>query len=116
MDNVHNEDFQIDKNKKSVFELSQILLKSNKFMEPAVLQIDQIRNFISEITFTDPEKIKKDTNLFEEGIFDSLGFLSLISYLDEEFGIEVENDELSEENFESVQAVVEFISRKKNIG
>ena len=56
-------------------------------MEIAVSQIDQLRNFISEITFTDVEKIKEDTLLFEEGIFDSLGFLSLISFLNEDFGI-----------------------------
>lgn len=84
-------------------------------METAILQIEQLRNFISEITFTDIEKIKKDTLIFEEGIFDSLGFLSLISFLDEKFGIEVGNDELNEENFESINAIVTFISKKKDL-
>jgi acyl carrier protein len=74
---------------------------------------EKLRNFISETTFTDIEKIKENTLLFEEGIFDSLGFLSLISFLNEEFGVEVENQELNEENFESINAIVEFISRKK---
>jgi acyl carrier protein len=83
-------------------------------MEMTITKTDQIRQFISEITFTDIEKINEDTLIFEEGIFDSLGFLSLIGYLNEEFGIEVENDELSEDNFESVKAVVAFINRKKN--
>ena len=76
---------------------------------------EKLRNFISETTFTDIEKIKENTLLFEEGIFDSLGFLSLISFLKEEFGVEVENQELNEENFESINAVVEFISRKKQL-
>jgi acyl carrier protein len=84
-------------------------------METAILQIEQLKNFISEITFTDIEKIKEDTLIFEEGIFDSLGFLSLISFLDEEFGVEVGNDELSEENFESINAIVAFIAKKKNL-
>jgi D-alanine--poly(phosphoribitol) ligase subunit 2 len=83
-------------------------------MEMTITKTEQIRQFISEVTFTDIEKINEDTLIFEEGIFDSLGFLSLISYLNEEFGIEVENDELSEDNFESVKAVVAFINRKKN--
>jgi acyl carrier protein len=61
------------------------------------------------------EKIKEDTLIFEEGIFDSLGFLSLISYLDEEFGIDVENDELVEANFESINAIAAFINSKKGI-
>jgi acyl carrier protein len=84
-------------------------------METAILHIEQLRNFISEITFTDIDKIKEDTLIFEEGIFDSLGFLSLISFLDEEFGVEVGNDELSEENFESINAIVAFIAKKKNL-
>ena len=58
-------------------------------------QTEQLRNFISEVTFSDIEAIKEDTLIFEEGIFDSLGFLSLVSYVNEEFKIEIENDELS---------------------
>ncbi len=84
-------------------------------METTIIQIEQLRNFISEITFTEIDKIREDTLIFEEGIFDSLGFLSLISFLNEAFGIEVENDELNEENFESINAIVAFIAKKKNI-
>ena len=82
-------------------------------MEIIDLHIQQLRNFISESTFTDIDSIKENTLIFEEGIFDSLGFLSLISYLNEEFGVEVENDELIEENFESIRAIVVFIATKK---
>lgn len=77
-------------------------------------QIRELRKFISEITFTDVEKIKEDTLLFEEGIFDSLGFLSLVSFLNEEYGVDVTNDELSEDNFKSINAVVEYIAKKKS--
>lgn len=83
-------------------------------MDVAITQTEQLRRFISEITFKDIDEISEDTLLFDEGIFDSLGFLSLISFLSEEFGIEVENDELNEENFESIKAVIAFISKKKN--
>jgi len=83
-------------------------------MEIAVSQIEQLRNFISDISFTDVEKIKEDTLLFEEGIFDSLGFLSLVSFLNEEYGVDVTNDELSEDNFKSINAVVEYIAKKRS--
>ena len=83
-------------------------------MDTIILQIEQLRNFISEITFSDIDKIKDDTLLFEEGIFDSLGFLSLVSVLNEEYGIDVTNDELSEDNFKSINAIVEYIAKKKN--
>lgn len=78
-----------------------------------ISQMEELKKIISEITFYGIEKIKEDTHLFEEGIFDSLGFLSLISFLNEKYGIEVENDELSEENFGSIKAIAAFIERKK---
>ena len=82
-------------------------------MKGVITQSEELRKFISESTFTDIEMIKEDTLIFEEGIFDSLGFLSLISFLNEEYGIEIENDELNERNFESIKAIVEFIAKKK---
>lgn len=75
---------------------------------------DVLRNFISEITFTDKNKIKDETKIFEEGIFDSLGFLSLVSFLSEEFKIEVADEELNEDNFETINAIVAYIAGKKN--
>ena len=83
-------------------------------MEIDVLPFEQLRKFISEITFTEIEKIEGDTLLFQEGIFDSLGFLSLIGFLSDEFGIDVSNEELTEDNFESIDAVVKYISQKKD--
>lgn len=83
-------------------------------MENSAILTEQLRDFISETTFTDKEKIKENTLFFKEGIFDSLGFLSLISFLDEKLGIEVADEELVIENFESINAIVAFISEKNN--
>lgn len=81
-------------------------------MENSAMITEQLRNFISETTFTDKEKIKEDTLVFKEGIFDSLGFLSLISFVEEELEIEVADEELLEENFESINAIAAFVARK----
>ncbi|MFN2396590.1 MAG: acyl carrier protein [Bacteroidales bacterium] len=83
-------------------------------MENSAKLTEQLRNFISETTFTDKEKIKENTLVFKESIFDSLGFLSLISFIEEELGVEVADDELLEENFESINAIVAFVTRKTN--
>jgi len=82
-------------------------------MNTEVLISVKLKEFIKEISFSDDDRIKEDTQLFNEGIFDSLGFLSLVSYLNDEFGIDISNDELSEENFESINAIVAFIEKKK---
>ena len=83
-------------------------------MNVTTSQTEQLRKFISQITFKEIDQISENTLLFDEGIFDSLGFLSLISFISEEFGIEVDNDELNEENFATVRSVVSFISHKKD--
>ena len=71
-----------------------------------------IKKFIAETAFVPIEKIKDDTLIFDEGIFDSMGFLSLINFIEDEFQIKSEDAELLEENFESVNAIQKFIERK----
>jgi acyl carrier protein len=79
----------------------------------ATLQIkDQIRTFIVETTYVDKSKIKDETMLFKDGYFDSMGFVSLISFLEEKFSIQTSDQDLVEENFESVNAITDFIQKK----
>jgi len=82
-------------------------------MEVLIPKAEKIRNLISEITFTKSEEIDYDTLLFDQGIFDSLGFLTLITRINDDYRIEVSDDELSQENFESINAIVAFIESKK---
>ena len=39
---------------------------------------ESLRTFIAETSLYPPEKVKYETLIFEEGIFDSLGFLALV--------------------------------------
>lgn len=73
-----------------------------------------VKQFISETSFVAEEKIGDDTLIFVEGIFDSMGFLSLINFIEDNFNIKAQDSELLEENFESVNAIVNFINRKLN--
>ena len=75
---------------------------------------DQLKNFIAETAFVAVEKIKDDTLIFVEGIFDSMGFLSLINYIEDHFKIKAQDSELLEANFESVEAIANFIKSKVN--
>lgn len=76
---------------------------------------DRLRLFIAETTFIEQEVIQDDTMLFEEGIFDSMGLLSLITFLDEELGVKTDDNDLTEENFQSINAIVAFLDRKRTI-
>jgi acyl carrier protein len=76
---------------------------------------DRLRLFIAETTFIEQEVIQDDTMLFEEGIFDSMGLLSLITFLDEELGVKTDDKDLTEENFQSINAIVAFLDSKRTI-
>lgn len=73
---------------------------------------EQIREFVCKTTFSDPKKIIDSTLLFDEGIFDSMGLLNLISFLEEDFNVKVEDSELDAANFGSIDAIVSFLGRK----
>ena len=73
---------------------------------------NKIREFVCKTTFSAPQKINDNTLLFEEGIFDSMGLLHLISFLEEEFCINVADSELDSANFGSIAAITSFLERK----
>lgn len=72
----------------------------------------QIRDFVCKTTFSDPQKIKDSTLLFDEGIFDSMGLLNLIAFLEEEFDVKVADSELDAVNFGSIDAIASFLESK----
>jgi len=74
----------------------------------------KIQNYVAQTAYAGSEIIVDNTLLFKEGYFDSMGFIMLLSFIDEEFGVKVNDDELLEENFESISAISDFIARKLN--
>jgi acyl carrier protein len=79
--------------------------------DPSVIK-EKVRNYVLQAVYADKEKIKDDSLIFKEGYFDSMGFMVLISFLEEEFGIKTNDTDLLEENFESITAISEFVTRK----
>lgn len=76
----------------------------------------QIRDFVVEnALFGAPETALDDNDSFlEKGIIDSTGILELVSFVEEEFGVEVKDEELVPENFDSVNKLSDYIERKTN--
>lgn len=74
---------------------------------------DRVRAFVVEnFLFGEDEGLKDDTSLLEEGIIDSTGILELVSFLEEEFSISIEDEELIPENLDSINYVVDYLERK----
>jgi acyl carrier protein len=75
---------------------------------------EKIKKYIVETSFVPAEKVQDETLIFVDGIFDSMGFLGLINFIEDDFNIKAEDAELLEENFETVNAIAGFIERKLN--
>jgi len=74
---------------------------------------EKVRTYVLQAVYVDKEKIKDDSLIFKEGYFDSMGFMVLITFIEEEFGIKTGDIDLVEENFESINAIAEFINKKQ---
>jgi acyl carrier protein len=72
-----------------------------------------IRNFIIEnFLFGNANGLQDDTSFLENGIIDSTGVLELVTFLEENFEIKVEDEELIPENFDSIKNVSAYLERK----
>jgi acyl carrier protein len=79
--------------------------------DPIIIK-EKVKNYVLQAVYAEKEKIKDNSLIFKEGYFDSMGFMVLISFLEEEFGIKTNDADLLEENFESINAISEFVIRK----
>jgi acyl carrier protein len=76
---------------------------------------DKIRTFIVEnFLFGQDEGLKDDTSFLDGGIIDSTGILELVNFLEEQFAIKVDDEELVPENLDSIINVVAYLEKKFN--
>jgi len=77
---------------------------------------NQIRNYIvSNFLYGDSNiKLDNDQSLLDSGIIDSTGVLELVSFIEEDFDIKINDDELVPENLDSIINITQFIEQKRN--
>ena len=75
----------------------------------------KIRDYILEnYLFTnDQAALSSSDSFLEKGIIDSTGILEVIHFLEDEFGIRVEDDEMVPENLDSVNNIVAYVGNKQ---
>lgn len=62
------------------------------------------------------ELLTTDYPLIENHVLDSLGLFTLVSFVEEQFGVEVGDEELVPENFGTLGSITAFIERKLSVG
>jgi acyl carrier protein len=77
---------------------------------------EDIRNFVVEnFLFGEEGRLKEDSSFLKEGIVDSTGIMQLVSFIQEQFAVVVEDEELTPENLDSIRRVANFIEEKKRL-
>ena len=75
----------------------------------------QVREFIvANFLYGQERAFKDDDSFLGEGIVDSTGVLQLVAFLEETYGITVEDEDLTPENMDSITTVTAYLYRKTN--
>jgi acyl carrier protein len=73
------------------------------------------RFIIDELSFAGDASLLEDDDypLLENDVIDSLGVFQLVSFLETEFAIEVDDDELVPDNFGSIRLIAALVERTR---
>ena len=76
---------------------------------------NKVKDFLKKEMFRKKgnDEMGDDINLLESGIIDSLGLIRLIEYLENAFSLNIPDEEVLAENFESMSAIVALIGKLK---
>jgi len=74
----------------------------------------QLKQFIkaellSSMDFID---LKDSDPLLTSGIIDSLGIVKILAFIKENFGINIEDEEIVPDNFQTIESIVSLIRKK----
>jgi acyl carrier protein len=75
---------------------------------------DQIRQFVSEelASAKGITVVSDRESLIENGVVDSLGIFRLVTFLEENFGVRIGDEEISAENLQSVDMIEQLVLSK----
>lgn len=76
--------------------------------------IAAVRRFLNEnFLMDDCAEVRDDTSFMEEHVLDSTGFIELVTYIEEAFGVEVRDEEMLPENFDTLANIARWLERKR---
>ena len=77
--------------------------------------MNTIKSFILKefLPGEDPGNLTPTTPLMSSGILDSLATLKLITFLEQEFNVQIQAHEADEDHFNTLEAICELVESKK---
>jgi acyl carrier protein len=91
-----------------------LLIYNTEIQEIRMNAEQKLRDYILEnFLFTNDQTALTNSDSFlNKGILDSTGILEVIYFLEDDFGIKVEDDEMVPENLDSIDNIVAFLNKK----
>jgi acyl carrier protein len=73
----------------------------------------QVREYVAKnLLFSDNGfEYDDDDSFLQEGIVDSVGVLELVLFVEEKFGVAVDDQDITPDNFDSVNKLADYIQR-----
>lgn len=77
---------------------------------------EKIKQFILDEVCPEAGLSSLDDNepLISSGLMDSLGILKILSFLDDEFGVNLASEEIKHDNFSTVNTICSLIEKNRN--
>jgi acyl carrier protein len=77
---------------------------------------DKIKEFIvTELMFEDSAAAVTDDTPLLEGVIDSLGLMQMISFIEEEFDVAIDDAEVTASNFRTVADIEHLVEQKAQV-
>lgn len=77
--------------------------------------ISRVRAYVAEnfLYMRKNFEFEDTDSLLGRGIIDSMGVIELLTFVQSEFGITIDDDEITEENFGTLWLIARFVHRKR---
>lgn len=78
---------------------------------------ESIREYIEKnlTVFDDDVSFSDDDNIFQMGFVNSLFAMKLLNFVQQEFDIEIDDNDIDLKNFSSINNIMNLIKNKRNI-
>ena len=79
--------------------------------------IARVRDYVQEnfLYMHSDFELGDDDRLLEKGVIDSMAIVEMISFIESEFGVHANEDEVSEANFGSLSGIARFVGEKRAV-
>ena len=82
-------------------------------MDSTMSYAEEVRDFVIEnFLYGDGEQLTPEASFLGTGIVDSTGVLELVKFLEDNYSISIEDDEMVSENLDSLDNIDKFLTRK----